>query len=182
MEIKKNDKKRAGRWYEKYLPFIARSRKKQIEWLTNCFRKKTLSFGEITPYVKLLLEEDDPEGEENLRELLEELPKYVLTDLLSAADIYDAAKLLEILPEITVEHAVIALKKTPPPYEPAPQSIIDRIFQVLHEKSDELLASGANQLSRSDEAPEHFVASYRRFQEILKDQEFLSTLYPKARN
>ena len=180
--IKIKAKKKKGSWYEKYLPFIARGRERQIDWLIGKFKKKILSYEEITPYVKLLLEEDDPEGEQHLRELLSDLPDGVLGEMLRAADIYDTPKLLQLMPRITVDHAAIAMCKTPPPYERSPVMVIDRIFQIIHEVSGDLLRKGAARLRERKEIPAHFEESISRFEEVLKDQEFLSTLYPKARN
>ena len=179
--VKKNEKKKTGRWYEKYLPFIARSRERQIAWLIGKLRRKSLSYQEITPYIKLLLEEDDPEGLLHLRELLSQLSDSVLGEMLQAADIYDTPKFLDLMPRVAVEHAVIAMSKTPPPYERSPADAIDRIFEVIHRDSDELLEQGAIRLRQSGLAPPHFEESFLHFQEALRDQQFLSTLYPKAR-
>jgi len=179
--VKKSEMKKAGHWYEKYLPFIARSPEKQIEWIAAKLRKKTLSYQEITPYVKLLLEEDDPEGLQNLRLFFARLQDPLLAELLFAADIYDTPKLLGLIPTVTIEHAVIAMGKTPPPYESSPAMAIDKVFETLHGVSDSLLKEGAGRLRQSGNAPPHFEESFRRFQEVLKDQEFLTTLYPKAR-
>jgi len=179
---KKKERKRGGRWYEKYLPFIARSREKQIQWLIGAFRKRTLSRQEITPYVKLLLEEDDPEGLLLLREYLAGLDVAFLLELLRAADIYDTIKLLRLLPEVSIDEAIIALCKEPPPYEPAPEQVVDQVFQAVHDAKTGLLQEAGGKLLHSREAPAHFAGLYVRFLEILKDQELLSTLYPKARN
>ncbi|MEJ2688563.1 MAG: hypothetical protein P8130_01170 [Deltaproteobacteria bacterium] len=181
-EPKKKDSKRGGKWYEKYLPFIARSREKQIQWLINAFRKKTLSLQEITPYIKLLLEEDDPEGLLQLRENLAGLDDPVLLEMLHAADIYDTVKLLNLLPEISIEEAIIAFCKEPPPYERTPEQIIDQVFEAVHNAKPGLLEKAGSSLLHSGKAPSHFPSLYARFLEILKDQELLSTLYPKARS
>ena len=180
--LKKNEKKRGGGWYEKYLPFIARSREKQIQWLIGAFRKKTLSLQEITPYIKLLLEEDDPEGLLLLQQNLTQLEDHFLLDMLRAADIYDTVKLLNLLTEVSIDAAIIALCKEPPPYERAPEQVIDQVFQAVHDVKPGLLEVAGERLLHSREAPAHFAGLYSRFLEILKDQELLSTLYPKARN
>lgn len=181
-EPKKKERKRGGRWYEKYLPFIGRSREKQIQWLIGAFRKKTFSLPEITPYVKLLLEEDDPEGLLLLRENLAELDTPFLLDLLRAADIYDTVKLLKLLPAVSIDEAIIALSKEPPAYERAPEQVIDQVFQAVHDAQAGLLEEAGEQILHSRGRPPHFAGLYARFLEILKDQELLSTLYPKARN
>ena len=180
--MKKKEKRRGGKWYEKYLPFIARSRERQIAWLIGAFKKKTLSLQEITPYVKLLLEEDDPEDLMLLQENLAELDASFLLDLLRAADIYDTVKVLTLLPDVSLEQAVVALCKEPPPYERSPEQVIDRVFEAVHNAGAGLLEEAATKLLQSDGPPAHFNSSYARFREILKDQQFLSTLYPKARN
>ena len=182
LDVKNKVKKRGGRWYEKYLPFIARSREKQIQWLIGAFRKGTLTMQEMTPYVKLLLEEDDPDGLLRLREQLARQDGVFLLDLLQAADIYDTVKLLRLLPAVTAQAAIVALCKEPPPYERTPEQVIDQVFQAVHDAKAGLLEEAGEKLLHSRDAPAHFPGLYARFLEILKDQELLSTLYPKARN
>ena len=132
--------------------------------------------------MKLLLEEDDPEELLVLREKLAAADDLFLLDLLGAADIYDTVKILTLLPEVSKELAVVALCKAPPPYEPSPELIIDRLFQTVHSAKAGLLEEAAALLLQSTQVPAHFASSFARFREILKDQEFLSTLFPKARN
>lgn len=181
-QTKKRERKRGGGWYEKYLPFIARSPERQIQWLIGAFKKKTLSHQEIAPYIKLLLEEDDPEGLLLLRENLAALDGSFLLDMLRAADIYDTIKLLHLLPVVSLDEAMISLCKEPPPYERTPEQIVYQVFEAVHDAKAGLLQEAGTRLLHSESAPAHFASLYARFLEILKDQELLSTLYPKAKN
>ena len=42
--------RRQTKWYEKYLPFVAKSPEMQIEWLEQVARKNSLTLPEVTPY------------------------------------------------------------------------------------------------------------------------------------
>lgn len=184
-KVEKRDREKErgwkGRWYEKYLPFVARSQERQIEWLLTAFRKKTLTAQDLTPYVRLLMAESDVERIEHQREIFSRLEAVACENLLTAADIYDAPKILRLMPSVSVRHAVIALAKEPPPYEGQAGMVIDKVYQTLHEISDSLLRQAAEQLLAGGSAPSHFVSSYERFKEVLQDQEFLSALYPRAK-
>ncbi len=175
-------KNRKGKWYEKYLPFVARSTEKQVEWLLGALRKKTLSSREITPYIKLLLEDDDPEVRLRLRELLEKVGESDWCAMLRAADIYDLPVLIGLMPGVTVEQARLILEKAPPAYEENGEQVLHRVYETLHDRTPENFQQAANGLLASDEAPEHFAAAHERFMEVLRDREFLSTLFPKARS
>lgn len=181
MENRDRERDWKGRWYEKYFPFVARSQERQIEWLIAASRKKTLTAEDLTPYVRLLMAEGDVEKIEHLREIFSHLEVGDFESLLIAADIYDAPKILRLMPSVSVRHATIALAKEPPPYESQAGIVIDRVYQVLHEISESLLRQAADQLLTSGNAPSHFVSSYERFKEVLQDQEFLSALYPRAK-
>lgn len=180
MDTEKMRRRRKPRWFEKYLPFIARSPEKRLEWLRSVFRRKVLSREEITPYIRLLLDVEE-EDLEHLRDLFLPLDKEVVDVMLHAADIDDLPKLLGLIPHPSVKQAVIALAKAPPSYEEAPNLLLDRVFKAVHDRSEGLLEEAAASLLRSGEVPPHFPAAYERFQEILADQRILTSLYPKAR-
>lgn len=168
------------KWYEKYLPFVARSPEMQLRWLESAFRKGTLTSSEITPYIKLFMA---PDGEGNLvlvRGLLHSLSGNIIEKMLSAADVYDVPDLFRCLAEPTLAQAIIAITKAPPPYEKNPQLVTDKVFQSVYDYSEELLAQAADKLVASAERPAHFLEAYERFKEIKEDEKLLSALYPKA--
>ena len=168
------------KWYEKYLPFVARSPEMQLHWLESAFRKGVLTSHEITPYIKLFMA---PDGEGNLarvRGLLHSLDSRAIEKMLAAADIYDVPDLFRCVAEPTVLQAVIAITKAPPPYEKAPQLVIDKVFQAVYDCSEDLLEQAAVRVAGSAEAPAHFQGAYERFKEIKEDEKLLSALYPKA--
>lgn len=170
------------KWYEKYLPFVAKGRRMQVEWLAGTIRKGALHLEEVTPYVRLLLAEDLGDDTERLVPLLKDLEEEVLCRMVEAADIYDVAKLLRLVPKPTVEQALVALAKEPPPYEKNPEDVLDKVFQAIHDRSESLFEEAAAELRNRTDAPAHFVAAYERFEEILADERILSAMYPKARN
>ena len=178
--FKKKNKSRKSSWLEKYLPFVSRSPDMQIKWLLNAFKKKILTREELVPYVRLLLNEDDIEKEDRLKELFGELDRESLTMLLETADIYDTAQLFRLLPAPDVRQARIALQKHLPAYEKKPQKILDDIFYAINERPGRLLQEAAESLLASNEAPSHLERNYRRFLEILHDEEFLLSIYPNA--
>ncbi len=173
---------RKGRWWEKYLPFVARSPEKQVEWLLTAFRRQTLSAEEIRPYVSLLLEDDHPEAREELRQLLAPIGSVMWCRLLAAADITDLPTLIGLMPDLGVEEAKIALQAVPPPYVTAPEPLLDAVHDALHHKNAAVYDQAVQQLLTADEAPPHLPAAHARFTEILRDRELLSTLFPRARS
>jgi hypothetical protein len=172
---------RAGkrRWYEKYLPFIARSPRMQIDWLIGVFRKGSLSREEITPYIRLLMEEE--QEDELIRSLFRNLDEWVLTELLEAADVYDIPKLFRLISGPTPDQARIALLKVPPPYEKMPGLLRGKIFHAVHDCSEELLTEAVEELRRQGKVDSDFEEAYERFREVLMDEKILSSLYPKAK-
>ena len=192
--------KAGSRWYEKYLPFVAKSPEMQVEWLKGMLAKLRGSAGvertgvlsreEIKPYVKLLLEgseigrelkDEEERSRERLMRLLAGLGEENLLLLMECADIYEVPKLISLLRFCTRELAFTALMKTPPPYEKNPLLIYDRVFQAIREKSAELLEQAAEGVLASNEAPVNFAFNYERFKEIMLDEHILSLLYPKAK-
>ncbi len=176
-------KKKSGRkWYERYLPFVAQSPRMRLEWLVAVIRKGALSREEVTPYIRLLLEGDDVEGEEALLEFFSDIDEGTLGEMVAAADIYDTPKLFRFLATPTVEQAVEALAKAAPPYEKRPDLVYDKVFQAVYSRSEELFERAAAELAARKDGPAHFAAAHERFQEILADERILSALYPRARN
>lgn len=152
----------------------------QLRWLESAFRKGALTSREITPYIKLFMA---PDGDGNLarvRGLLNSLSGSAIEKMLNAADIYDAPDLFRCVAEPTVEQAVIAISKAPPPYEKTPQLVIDKVFQAVYDCSEELLDKAAVRVTGSAEMPVHFQGAYERFKEVKEDEKLLSALYPKA--
>ncbi|HCC53825.1 MAG TPA: hypothetical protein DEQ20_02710 [Desulfobulbaceae bacterium] len=168
------------RWYEKYLPFVARSPEMQLRWLEASFRKGALASHEITPYIRLFMA---PDGEENLarvRALLSGLSDSAIEQMLGAADINDVPALFRCFADPKLSHAVVALTKVPPPYEKNPQLVVDKILQAVYDCSEALLTQAAEKVSGSAARPAHFQEAYERFKEVKEDEKLLSALYPKA--
>jgi hypothetical protein len=169
------------KWYDKYLPFVARSPQMQLEWLVSVFRKQSLSFQEITPYVKIFLADEDDEKRTLLIKLISKLDKQLVDKIVTAADIYDTPELFSLISRPTVLQAVIALRKAPPPYEKNPQAVLDKLYWELHNHSELFLIKARDELLASGNVPEHFEKQFKRFREIVEDEKILSALYPKAR-
>ncbi len=178
--MKSSGKKSAKNWLERYFPFVAKSPDMKIRWLEGVVRKEVLSREEVTPYVRLLLTEHNVE-EESYKQLFEQLDEDVQISLLDAADIYDIPKLFRLLPDPGMKHAAIALMKHLPAYEKEKQLVLDRVFYAIHDYSGELLDKAAQKLIDEEKVAEYFRRNYERFQEILEDEDFLLSLYPKAR-
>ncbi|MBU0729692.1 MAG: hypothetical protein KKE17_14025 [Proteobacteria bacterium] len=181
MNIDHERKQTKSKWYENYLPFIARSPEMQIKWLVSVFRKGTLTDQEITPYIRLLLTEESEYRMVHLKELFKDVEPSVLTKMLLAADIYDTIKLMGILPDPIVSDLVIALKKTPPPYEKNKELLVDRLYKTIYDRSHGLLDKAAGLILSTDNIPENFEFAYGRFKEIIRDEELLSSLFPRAK-
>ena len=75
------------KWYEKYLPFVARSPEMQLRWLESAFRKGVLTPREITPYIKLFMAPDGEANPARVRGLLHSLSGAAIEKMLGAADI-----------------------------------------------------------------------------------------------
>lgn len=168
------------KWYEKCLPFVARSPEMQLRWLENAFQKGVLAPYEIRPYIKLFMA---PDGEENLvqaRALLYSLSDSVFEQMLAAADIYDVPGLFRCFAEPKVSHAVVAITKEPPSYEKAPQLVVDKILQAVYDCSEELLTQAAEKVAENKIKSAYFQEAYEKFKEIKEDEKLLSALYPKA--
>lgn len=197
--VKTRKKIKAGKWHEKYLPFVAKSPEMRVEWLVNHLARlkraqdkgKTgiLSPEEIKPYIKLLLEDVSAVGgakdsvgkDDGLRELLGNIDEDELLLMIDCADIYDIPSLLGLLAEVSPGQAIMALKKVPPLFEKNPLMVMDRVFHAIKENSITLLEDSAEGVLASDDAPENFASNYERFREIMMDEHMLSLLYPKAR-
>jgi len=135
---------------------------------------------ELTPYITLLME---PEGEEHLETIrghLAALDAHIIDKMLLAADVDDVPKLFRILPAPSLSQALAAITKEPPPFEKAPQLLIDRVFQAVYDRSEELLAEAAARVLADPGRTAQFREAYERFKEIKEDEKLLSALYPKA--
>ncbi len=186
------------KWYEKYLPFVAKSPKMQAEWLACQLSRLGVSQGkekggilssdEIKPYIRLLLENSDTGsgcpgegGGDCLVALLGSMGEENLLLMLECAEVYDVPRLFNLIQHPTLKMAVIAIKKVPPPYEKNPLLIIDRVFFAIREKSGKLLDESAVAVMAGSDAPTDFSDNFARFREIMMDEHILSLLYPKAK-
>ena len=176
-----SESKKTKKWYERYLPFVARSIEGQVEWLITVLNKGVLSLEEVTPYINLLLAENSTEEEKILSQMLGELPNDVLNKLLYSADIYDTPKLLNLIPQLNERHAEIALRKEVPPYEKKPLMVLDKVYYAVANYSEEMLDVVAEKIIVEGKGPKNFEENYERFLGILDDEEFLLSLYPYAR-
>ena len=176
------------------LPFVTRSPEMKVTWLVAAvLRKKSLTNKEIAPYIHLLLteyrynQETNHEGgliresNELLIDLFADLPRDIITRLLECAEIYDIPLLLKIIKQITVDEAILILKKTPPAYEKRPIMVFDRVFQAIHNCGDHLLNQAKAKMQEAHEIPKHFTSVHERFQEILKDKEVLRSIFIQAK-
>lgn len=179
-EVKK-EARGGGRWLERYMPFVARSPEMQVEWLGQTLRRQVLASHEITPYIRLLLEGDDPEIAARIRAALQDLPAWMLEKLVESADIYDTPKLFSLLPTCTVQQVMRALGKEAPPYEQHPRLVRDRLFYAVYSRAPALFPRAAEELQAKGLAPADFAETHRRFLELLEDEKLLSALYPKAK-
>jgi hypothetical protein len=173
--------KKTKKWYERYLPFVARSIEGQVKWLVSVLNKGVLSLEELTPYINLLLAENSDQEEKILSRQLGELSNDVLSKLLSAADIYDTPKLFKLIPQPDECHAEIALRKDVPPYEKKPLMVLDEVYYAINNYSDKMLGRVAEKIIKEGNGPKNFKENYKRFRGILEDEEFLLSLYPYAR-
>jgi hypothetical protein len=170
------------------LPFVARSPELQVDWLVGEFRRGVLSDKEIAPYMHLLVSgyvasKERGEGEcvDGLREIFARLNREVVVAMIRCTEIYDVPELLELVTGLTVEDAVLVLKKSPPPYEKRSLFLLDRVFQAVNGCGDHLLERAGEKMAKDGDAPVHFVSAYERFQEILIDEKILTSLYPQAK-
>ena len=181
------------KWYEKYLPFVAKSPAIQADWLVGELSRMRLSEGreisgvlsreEIRPYIRLFLENCDSGSngaDEQMVALLEGIGEANRLLMVECAEIYDIPKLFTLMSNPSQEQVVIALKKTPPPYDKNPLLIIDRVFHAIWKKSGEQLEAAAAKLAGAS-PPANFAENYKRFQEIVMDEHLLGLLYPRAK-
>jgi hypothetical protein len=178
------------RLWAEALPFVARSPEMKLDWLLGVIRKKSLTCAEISPYVSLLLSEyqeamhyslEEVEGLGEFSGLFNNIEPRILRKIIECTDLYDVPVLMELLPALNVDDAVVILQKTPPPYETKPQVIVDQLFQTVYKKtSGKLLEEAAEKIMTSANVPLHFVDSYQRFKEMREDEQVLSSLFPQA--
>lgn len=167
------------------LPFVARSPALQMAWLAEEFHKGVLDDRELAPYIHLLVSEyvgrrERGEGVDELQGIFSRLPRATVVALVRCVEIYDVPDLLELIGILTVEDAVLVLKKVPPPYEKRSILLLDRVFQAVNNCGDHLLERAAQKMACDGDAPAHFAKAYERFREILIDEKILLMLYPQA--
>jgi len=167
-------------WYEKYLPFVARSPEMQLRWLEAAFRKGALSLGEITPYIRLFMASDGEERPTRIRVLINSLSGDLIGRMLDAAEVYDVPALFRCIAAPVLAQAVLAISKAPPPYEKNPQAVMEKIFQAVYDVSEDLLDEAAAVVLGKADCPAGFKSAYERFKEVKEDEKLLSALYPKA--
>jgi hypothetical protein len=179
-ELKQKEKVRR-RWYQNYLPFIARSPELQVEWLVDECRRKKLTREELTPYVRLLFSEENVENEDELRQVLAGLAPTIQEEFMAIADIYDVPRIIRLMPELDATVAAIALTKALPPYETKPQKVMDRVLNAMNDRSPALLQEVAATIMANGAAPRHFGENYDRFRAILADKEFIRSQWPNTK-
>lgn len=166
------------------LPFVARSPAMQVDWLVMEFRRGGLTDDELAPYIHLLLSgyasRQEVDGDEDLRDIFSGLEREIKVSMLRCAEIYDIPELLSLVRELSVEDAILVLRKVPPPYEKKGLLLLDRVFQAVNECGDHLLERAADKMALDGNAPAHFASAYERFKEILIDERILAQLYPQA--
>lgn len=177
----KKKEKIQRRWYQNYLPFIARRPELQVEWLVEECRRKKLTREELTPYVRLLFSEENVESDEELRQILAGLAPAMQAEFMEIADIYDVPRIIRLIPELNAPVAAIALTKTLPPYETKPQKVMDRVLNAMNDRSPALLQEVAATIMANGEAPRHFGENYERFRAILADKEFIRSQWPNTK-
>ena len=89
--------------------------------------------------------------------------------MIRCADIYDVPNLFGLLSDVSLEQAIMAIKKVPPLFEKNPLMVLDRVFHAIKEKSIALLENSAEGVLASDDAPENFASNYERFREIMME-------------
>ena len=168
------------------LPFVARSPELQVAWLVGEFRRGILGDRELAPYVHLLVSgyvgrRERGEDAEELHVVFARLSREIIVAMVRCVEIYDVPDLLELIRELTVEDAVLVLKKAPPPYEKKFLLLLDRVFQAVNGCGDHLLERAAQKMVCDGDTPGHFTGAYERFREILIDEKILISLYPHAK-
>lgn len=173
--------KRQRRWYQKYLPFIARSPEMQVEWIVEECRRNKLTREELTPYIRLLFSEENVANEEELLGLLTGISSEMQEDFLRVADVYDVPRIIRFIPELNEVLVEIALCKDLPSYETKPQKVMDRVLNAINDRSENLLALVADMIMENRSAPSHFAENYERFRAILEDKEFIRSQWSNAK-
>jgi len=161
----------------------------QIVWLAGALKKSlqqpdaghALALDEITPYIRLLLSEVEEGRRQELASRINGLEESLISQMLRAADIYDATILFGLLEHPTVEQVAIALTKEAPAFEKSAQLVIDKLFMAIHRQAPAVMEAAATMIVANNEVSPHFEQAYARFKDMLMDEELLSALFPKAR-
>ena len=166
-------------WYQKYLPFIVRKPALQLDWLLAELETSRLTDRELSPYLTLLLDNSNIEDEQ-LKVLLQEISMLSGHRLIEIADIHRLPRLINSLPYLDVDMAKIAICKEMPSYEKKIQQVLDRIFTAIINHSNDILQLAVTKIIQDDDQPAYIQDNYQRFLAILKDEEFLRSIYKKA--
>ncbi len=172
-------KKRNKKWYESYLPFIAKPPELQVSWLVHNCRQQKLALAELTPYLRLLLSVENVETDEELQLLLLMIDESSVSCFLEIVDIYDLPRLIKSLPTIDIPHALHALGKDIPCYEKNIQKLVDQVFYAINNRSAKVFKEIAVLPEKGGMAA-HFRNNIERFQKILDDEAFLRSMYPHS--
>jgi hypothetical protein len=171
------------------LPFVARSPEMKVSWLTEVFEKNSLTDEELAPYMRLLLSEYETfrdalnyeAAADSLKAIFAQLDRSVLARMIRCVEIYDLPVLLSLITDLSIDEAVLSLRKQPPIYEKKSLLLIDKVFQAVNECREGLLEQATEKMMQEGDVPGHFSASYERFKEVLHDEKILCALYPHAR-
>lgn len=192
-----------AKWFERYLPFVARGPEARVRWLVDALgrflRKQESGNGggmspeEIGAYIRILLGNESLNmadyhrrgfaPSEDLRRIapfFREVPREMVEVMVACVDIYDLPDLFWLIKNPSMGAVEEGLRKKVPPYETSPDRIVDRVFHAIYRQSPQSLAEVAAEISAADNVPEGFVEAYERFMEIVKDEEVLEELFPQA--
>ncbi len=191
------------KWFERYLPFVARGPEARVRWLVNAIsrflrdrqdgRGDTMSPDEMGAYIRILLGNESlgiadyhrrgfavSEEVERIAPFFKDIPSDIVEAMVRCADIYDVPDLFRLISSPTRGQVEMALRKVPPAYEKSPARIVDRVFHAVYRQSPLLLEEVAAEISDDPDAPEGFVEAHERFMEIIKDEQILGELFPRA--
>nr|MBF0221602.1 hypothetical protein [Desulfobulbaceae bacterium] len=171
------------------LPFVARSPEMKVAWLVEIFNKESLTLEELAPYMHLLISEYSSFVDgvnydvmtDTLKPVFGKLNRGTVARMIQCVEIYDLPVLLSLIEDLSVDEAILALRKKPPVYEKKSLLVLDKVFQAVNESRAGLLAQAAKKMEEEGDVPEHFPVSYARFKEILHDEKILMALYPQVK-
>lgn len=177
------------RLWAEALPFVARSPEMKVAWLVEVFNNESLTLEELAPYMHILLSEYARFAEglsydvasDTLKQVFSKLNRSIVAGMIQCVEIYDLPVLIALIDDLSVDEAILALQKKPPVYEKKSLLVIDKVFQAVNESRVGLLQQAAKKMEDDGNVPDHFLASYERFKEILHDEKILISLYPQVK-